>query len=325
MAQDTERLLISLEIDTDKAQKDAADAMLAIEKLKDANKELRKANAELAKAEGDNTAAIKANTEQIALNEAGIRNSSNELRNNQKVLQASQNTTEGVTGAYQRLQQQYSAAAQRAKDLAAEYGSLDERTISAANTANNLSNRLKEIDSSVGQNQRNVGNYSSVLALLPSGFGDVAKGVQGAKLGFEALGKTPLLVILTTLIQIIMKLAGQFGKNEEQAAKLKALFAPLSIAADKFTRVIEGLVDIFIKSVEWAGKAWSALSEFLGLAGDAQETEADRYIKLEQDKQKAVEKTREVNERNAGRELEISKLRSSCRKRQIYSRRKACI
>lgn len=64
---------------------------------------------------------------------------------------------------YKQLALQFKIAAERAQDLAARYGQMDKRAQAAAKEANNLNNRLKAIDSSIGNHQRNVGNYGSAL------------------------------------------------------------------------------------------------------------------------------------------------------------------
>jgi len=69
----------------------------------------------------------------------------------------------GLNGAYAKLNQQYLIAQTNAKNLAATYGIESKQAVAAAATANNLSNQLKAIDATVGQSQRNVGNYASAI------------------------------------------------------------------------------------------------------------------------------------------------------------------
>jgi len=60
---------------------------------------------------------------------------------------------------YKQLVIRFNAAAREAKNLAAQYGALDPRAQAAAKSALALNNQLKTIDASVGQHQRDVGNY----------------------------------------------------------------------------------------------------------------------------------------------------------------------
>lgn len=72
----------------------------------------------------------------------------------------------GLTDAYKKLEQQYGAAARAAKNIAAEQGEDSDAFKAAAADAKKLSDRLKEIDAAVGQNQRNVGNYTESFSIL---------------------------------------------------------------------------------------------------------------------------------------------------------------
>lgn len=64
---------------------------------------------------------------------------------------------------YKILALAFSAAAKEAQDLAAKYGTLDKRSQAAAKRANELNNELKKIDATIGNHQRNVGNYGSAF------------------------------------------------------------------------------------------------------------------------------------------------------------------
>src|SRR6188768_2949774 len=64
---------------------------------------------------------------------------------------------------YKQLALAFAAAAKEAQDLAVKYGTMDKRSQAAAKRANELNNELKKIDASIGNHQRNVGNYSSAF------------------------------------------------------------------------------------------------------------------------------------------------------------------
>ena len=99
---------------------------------------------------------------------------------NKRIVEANSAGTNEQTGAYQRLSQEYTALAQKAQDMAVVYGVNSEETVKAAQEAKALSDRLKEIDASVGQNQRNVGNYSGSIEAS-------AKSILGMKQKLEML------------------------------------------------------------------------------------------------------------------------------------------
>lgn len=78
---------------------------------------------------------------------------------------------------YKQLALAFKIAAERAQDLGAKYGTLDKRAQAAAKEANNLNNKLKAIDTSIGNHQRNVGNYGSALDGLTNKFKGLTSGL----------------------------------------------------------------------------------------------------------------------------------------------------
>jgi hypothetical protein len=69
----------------------------------------------------------------------------------------------GLTGAYKELSNQFRQASAEAKNLAAQAiidPKFSEQAKQAAAVANELNNKLKTIDASVGDFRRNVGNYT---------------------------------------------------------------------------------------------------------------------------------------------------------------------
>lgn len=72
---------------------------------------------------------------------------------------------EGRAGdAYKQLSAEYNRAALAAKNYQVTLGAQNPITIAAVKNAKDLSVRLKDVDNAVGQNTRNVGNYSSALS-----------------------------------------------------------------------------------------------------------------------------------------------------------------
>lgn len=64
---------------------------------------------------------------------------------------------------YKQLQAAFLGAAKTAQDLAVQYGRLDPRAQAAAKRANELNTELKKIDATLGNHQRDVGNYGKAL------------------------------------------------------------------------------------------------------------------------------------------------------------------
>lgn len=77
--------------------------------------------------------------------------------------------------AYEQLKRQQLIAANTAKQLGAQYGANSQEFLDASNRANQLNEQLLKLERSVGQHQRNVGNYSGAISVLEKAFLDVRK------------------------------------------------------------------------------------------------------------------------------------------------------
>lgn len=159
MSDQEKKVLISVQLSTEEAIKNMAKAQSAIRKLRDENAVMSKD--------------YEKNSESIAANSVQIKNLTTTLNAHQKVALANSATTNGETGAYAKLNLQYAVSAQKAKDLAAAYGVNSVEAKKASIEALAMADKLKAIDSSVGQNQRSVGDYGIAVKKLPGIFGEM--------------------------------------------------------------------------------------------------------------------------------------------------------
>jgi len=110
-----------------------------------------------------------------------------EVRESVKARQAELTGVKQTTGAYAALSKELNDARKQFKDLAAaEMGSSEEAQV-LLRRITQLDTKLKDIDGSVGQFQRNVGNYSSAL----QGIGSALTGglIGGGFVAFAELAK----------------------------------------------------------------------------------------------------------------------------------------
>jgi hypothetical protein len=140
--------------------------------------------------------------------------------------------TLGLTDAYAKLAKQYDEASRSAKNLAVaadqvkqqfgatspEFLKASEDAEKAANSANNLGNRLKQIDASVGQFQRNVGNYTGAISILEKSLNDVRSSIdQFNKSGNQNVEVLDKLTREETLLeQILGQNAGGFASLSQE-------------------------------------------------------------------------------------------------------------
>jgi len=154
-----EQKIIDISVNYSKAVNDLIETKNAITKLRVENVELSKDMA--------------TNGGQVLANNAQIKNLTATLNQNTKAVQNEVLQVKGAEGAYQKLNLQYQLSAQKAKDIAASQGVNSAASIKASKEANDLNEKLKAIDKTVGQNQRSVGDYGIALGRLPGIFGEM--------------------------------------------------------------------------------------------------------------------------------------------------------
>ena len=180
MAEDTFKQIVEVEVKNEDAIQSVVEQQKAIDGLKSTISDLKKQQKELDTTTKEGAKAYDENAKMIVVNEAQLKTLNQTMNANKRIVEANNAGTNEQTGAYQRLSQQYTALAQKAKDMAVVYGVNSEESIKASQEAKTLSDKLKEIDASVGQNQRNVGNYSGSIEAS-------AKSILGMKQKLEML------------------------------------------------------------------------------------------------------------------------------------------
>ena len=180
MAEETFKQIVEVEVNNEDAIQAVVEQQKAIDGLKATISDLKKQQKELDTTTKEGAKAYDENAKMIVVNEAQLKTLNQTMNANKRIVEANSAGTNEQTGAYQRLSQQYTALAQKAKDMAVVYGVNSEESIKASQEAKILSDKLKEIDASVGQNQRNVGNYSGAIEAS-------AKSILGMKQKLEML------------------------------------------------------------------------------------------------------------------------------------------
>jgi hypothetical protein len=121
---------------------------------------------------------------------------------NQRVLNqnaiAQAKATSNLVGSYQKLDLEHKKAFKNAQDLGVQYGVTSDKFLKASQTANELDKKLKDVDSSLGKNNRNVGNYASGFNGLGNSINQITRELPAftfsAQTGFLALSNNiPIL------------------------------------------------------------------------------------------------------------------------------------
>lgn len=124
-----------------------------------------------------------------------------------------------------RLQQENSLYAQQAKrlndlranakEVAIQFGTNSKQFKTVAKEVNNLDARLKGVDSSLGQSQRNVGNYTSAFQGLPGPIGGAIGGLKALTQASKAFIATPIGAIIAGIALALKSLTTFFRSSEE--------------------------------------------------------------------------------------------------------------
>lgn len=133
------------------------------------------------------------------------------------------------------------------------------------------SDAVKKMESAMGDNRRNVGNYTEAILKgtesLKGMFKAMKEGknpMDSMKLALNAIGKTPVLLILDTLIKIVLKLSEKFKGNAaamESLTKVFGLFNGVGVIVDK-------LIDALAKGFGWLADKLMQAADAMGLITD---------------------------------------------------------
>lgn len=176
-------------------------------------KELAILNDKLTKLNATKTAGKKLTADEIVQNQAERRAAIELAKANSDLI-----------GSYDKLNIKHQQAVRNAQNLGATYGQTSKQFKDAAAAANVLDKELKDIDSTLGRSQRNVGNYRSAFNSLGSVFG--ALGISTGLVGIVSLGKD--IFETTKEIESLDKALKQVTQTNALFAQSQAFLARVS-------------------------------------------------------------------------------------------------
>nr|DAV76618.1 MAG TPA: tail length tape measure protein [Caudoviricetes sp.] len=253
-----------------------ADGLVQQDKYDATVKKLNKSLIETQKAILDNTEANKQNNAEIKSTKTLLDNEATSV--NALRAQLAQNTTE-----LNKMSEAQRTTSKEGQDLT-------EQTKA-------LSDKLKELEKSVGDNRRNVGNYAESVKdgiLQTQGLtggtgalvGQMKSGIAGVQAFNAALKANPIIFVVSlvlTLIGIIEKL---MKRNSELATSLQAAFAPFKVIFGRLLDWITGLFEGVAFVLENIAKSVTWLLDKLGLISEETKRAAAEGAKLAAQTQK---------------------------------------
>ena len=215
-----------------------------------------------------------------------------------------------------------------------------------------INDQLKEMDSSIGNYQRNVGNYEAAFTSGLTKITDQIKAMKGpletAKEGvgnlnkmFKAIVTNPIGAFMTALVAVIGALKKGFNQSEEASNKLKKGLAALEPITNAVSNVLTKLANIvgsiaekaipaLVKGVSTAGLKIAELLNKIGIVSDeklnsfrktidAQKEMVDQSVQLTEREIKLQEKRRTLTKEQARLEAEISDLLDKVNDKEKYT------
>lgn len=215
-------------------------------------------------------------------------------------------------------------------NLTAEYDNLSKAERDSAkgkelqDKINAVTKELKGAEEATGRFNRNVGNYENAIKSvfgnnqLVAGIQAVRNGVIGVSKAFDLLKSHPVIAVISVITALFLKLANSAKNNEEQYVKLQQVLAPLKMAMDGITRVVESIVDVFLSAAQAVTGLVGAFLDFIGV-GDRINQNSKDYIELEKQKLDLANKERSDLVENAKLSMEASDLRAKSAQKDKYS------
>lgn len=180
---------------------------------------------------------------------------------------------------------------------------------------NDINTQLKALDSSIGNHQRNVGNYKEAFVGAFQSMGGSVKGmippVNTLDKSLKGLAKNPAMLIIGALAAAIGGLVKGFKSSEENMNKLKTAFSGFAAVGDVVTK-------IFQKLAEWIGNASVALVNFLDKLGLLGPKFKERQ-RLAEENIKLIQKERDQIVKRAQVEKDAADLRAKAAEEDKYT------
>ena len=179
-----------------------------------------------------------------------------------------------LNNAYEQLKVQYKKAADEAKRLGAEFGVTDARATAAAGSAMKLYNSLLAVEKSVGQAQRQVGQYNQAAFAMSQVLREMPAFANSMATGFMAISNN--IPILVDEIKVLIE------KNKELKAGgaetipvwktlMSSITSPVGLITIATTALtfLAAKTDIFKSSADEAAKSAENLADKLREVKDA--------------------------------------------------------
>lgn len=264
-----------------------------------------------------------------------------------KAMKATGDKTKDAEGSYNALSKQMSELKKAFKATNDEA----EREVLAKQIVN-INDQLKTMDASIGNFQRNVGNYEAAFTKGLSGIADKLQALGNplaiAKNGVNALGKAmkalianPIGAIIMAIVVAVKALKKGFEGSETATNSLKRAFSALQPIMNGINKIFTGFANIVGSIAEKAipalvnglQKASDWMMSLLNKLGIVSDEKLESFRKSIEAQKEAVQTTQELTDREialterkrkfqvdeAKAEMEVEELKSKAADKEKYS------
>lgn len=177
-----------------------------------------------------------------------------------KGLGKTKQDTTAAEGSYAALSKQMSELKKAWKATAdeAERGVIGKQIV-------DLNNKLKGMDASIGNYQRNVGNYA---ASFKQGIASAIPSVGAMDGALKGLAANPIGAAITILVGLFVALKKGIENSESSSMRFSKAMSTFKPIINGVTNVLQKLVDGFVSLVEWIGKAVITVTKFISQTAD---------------------------------------------------------
>lgn len=264
-----------------------------------------------------------------------------------KAMKATGDRTKDAEGSYNALSKQMSELKKAFKATNDEA----EREVLAKQIVN-INDQLKEMDASIGNYQRNVGNYEAAFTKGLSGIADQVQALGNplavAKNGVLALGKAmkalianPVGAVIMAIVVAIKALKKGFEQSETATNSLKRAFSALQPIMNAISNVFTGFAKIVGSIAENAipalvnglQKASDWMMNLLNKIGIVSDEKLESFRKSIEAQKEAVKTTQDLTNREialterkrkfqvdeAKAEMEVEELKSKAADKEKYT------
>lgn len=220
-----------------------------------------------------------------------------------------------LAGSYYDLNARLVQARKDYKNLTAEQRNNAEVGGVLLNEIRNLDTQLKTLDASMGQYQRNVGNYTqSILEAgqsLGGSFGGAVTGIKNANNALKIMSANPIIAILGTLAMLLSKVIGGLKTSEKNANAAAEAFSGFKVVGDMLTKVLQGLGSVIAKIGDGFTKLLSRIDKVNEKMKERRELAREEIALAKQ--------SRDTIMKNADDELAIAELRAKSADKLKYT------